>query len=100
MPGIDMSALATGSAFGQLGDGDIGQLDLGVELLELCDQRQQRCGHCRRNGRIALAQEAGERAAMNWALRSDNPDLGKMPAQAVEDLSALADQHLAHLVVH
>ena len=37
---------------------------------------------------------------MAWALRGDNPNLGKMPTQAVEDLGPLADQPLTHLVVH
>lgn len=34
------------------------------------------------------------------SLRSDDTDLGEMPTQAVEDLGALADQHLTNLVLH
>ena len=37
---------------------------------------------------------------MNWPLCGNDPDLGEMPAQAVEDLGTLPHQHLAHLVVH
>jgi len=42
--------------------------------------------------------QRGQRAHVACALRRDHAHLGQMPAQAVEQLGALGDQHLARLV--
>jgi hypothetical protein len=57
--------------------------------------RTLQSGSSRRN--LRSAQPVGEPA---WPLRRDHADLGQVAAQAVRQLRALANQHLACLVAH
>jgi len=49
---------------------------------------------------MAFMDQRAHRAHVAGALRRDHRDLGQMPAQAVEQLGALGNQHLPRFMLH
>ncbi len=71
-----------------------------VESAQLANERHQRRSHALWNHVVTFGDESRKGAGSRGPLRAEDPDLGKMAAEGVDQLRSLRDQHLADLVVH
>ena len=71
-----------------------------VENAQLANERHQRRSHTFWNDVVTFGDEGRQGAGIPGPLRVDDPDLGKMAAESVDQLRSLRDQHLADLVMH
>jgi hypothetical protein len=83
------------------GDGSIAARDLFVKGMQLTHERSERSAHTCRKRLVAFRHdEIRQFAGVFEPLRRDHAELSQMPAQCVDQLRALRNQHVARLVMH
>jgi hypothetical protein len=71
-----------------------------VEVPQLHDERRERLAHFKWDCFVAVLEQLSQFVGVSVPLRREHADLGQVPAQGVQQLRALRDQHLARLVPH
>jgi hypothetical protein len=99
-PGMLISRRAVSSFWAILRDGAVTASDRLVEVAQLHHERRQRLTHDQRYRLVTRLDAIGQFAAVSRPLRRDHADLGQVPAQAVQQLRSLRNQHLPRLVTH
>ena len=104
-PGMVVNRLAVSSALTDAVELSVDRCDRLVERVDLTDERTKRRAHAVGDHDlavvvVAVGGEALQVIGVMRALRRDDADLGEMPAQGVDERSALAGEQLARPVAH